>query len=60
MKYDSRKSDSYHLVKKDMEDLDIAMTEEDIREHTRTKWKVLVSKKLKKIVFTKLNNENEK
>ena len=41
MKCDSRKGDFYNLVKKDMEDLDIAMTEEDIREHARTKWKYL-------------------
>ena len=60
MKCDSRKGDFYNLVKKDMEDLDIAMTEEDIREHTRTKWKVLVSKKWNTFVFTKLINENEK
>ena len=43
-----------------MEALDIFKTEVDIREHTKRKWKVLVSKKLKEFVFTKLINENKK
>ena len=59
-KCDSRKGDFYQLVREDMEALDIFKTEVDIREHTKRKWKVLVSKKLKEFVFTKLINENEK
>ena len=32
----------------------------DIREHTKIKWKELVSKKLKEFLFTNLINENKK
>ena len=56
MKCDSRKGDFYQLVRKDMEDLDIAFTKVDIREHTKRKWKL--SGKLKEFVFTKVINEN--
>ena len=45
--YDSRKGDFYQLVKKDMEDLDIILTEEEIRTYTKRTWKLFVSKKLK-------------
>ena len=56
----STKDDFYQLVRKDMENLHISMTEVDIREHTERKWKVLVSRKLKEFVFTKLIHENDK
>ena len=58
MKCDSRKGDFDQLVRKDMEDLDIAFTKVDIREHTKRKWKL--SGKLKEFVFTKVINENKK
>ena len=60
MKCDGRKGDFYQLAKKDMEDLNIILTEEEIRTYTKRTWKLFVSKKLKKFVLVKLVNENNK
>ena len=60
MKFDSRKGDFCQLVNQDMEDLDMIMTEEEIRSFTKGKWKMTISKKLKEFVFAKLVDENSK
>ena len=43
LKNDSRKGDFSQLVQKDLKYCNIKITEEDIRNHTKKRWKGLVS-----------------
>ena len=43
LKTDSRKGDFVYLIKQDMKDLDIDLTEEDIEMCTKIQWKKICS-----------------
>ena len=60
MKCDSRKGNFHNLVIKDLKDIDINMTESDIRNHNKNTWKLLISKKVRQHVLTQLVEENSK
>ena len=60
LKQDSRKGDFLNLVKKDLKHCNIQMTEEEIKIYTKTRWKNLVSNKVKLTAFVYLVEENFK
>ena len=60
LKQDSRKGDFFNLVQKDLKHCNIQMTEEEIKNHTKTRWKILVSDKVKQTAFVNLVEENSK
>jgi hypothetical protein len=51
LKHDSRKGDFCYLVKKDMDDCKIEITEEEIKNYSKRTWKVFISKKVKEKAF---------
>ena len=59
LRYDSRKGDFYDLVMKDLEDLKIDLSEEDIQVLNKSQWKKYVHEKAKDIAFEDLIKENE-
>jgi hypothetical protein len=48
LKTESRNGDFVNLVKKDMDELDIGLSEEDIQNTTKLEWKNFVNKKVVK------------
>ena len=60
MKCDSRKGDFYHLVTKDLKDLNLDMSENDIQKHSKIAWKMFITKKVRECVFNHLVEENGK
>ena len=59
MKNESRKGDFYDLVQKDLEDLNIVLSEEDIQDLTKSQWKKYVHEKAKEEAFKALIEEND-
>ena len=51
LKTDSRKGDFVYIIKQDMEDLDIELTEEDIQICTKIQWKKYVHKKVEQLAL---------
>jgi hypothetical protein len=60
LKQDSRKGDFFQLVQKDLKHCNLQMTEEEIKNYTKTKWKNVVSDKVKRTAFDDLVAENLK
>ena len=48
-----------NLVKKDFSEIDISLTEDEIKKLNKNKWKKLVREKTKDKVFKKLLKENK-
>ena len=51
LKEDSRKGDFYQLVQKDLKDLNIEMTDSDIKNHKKSQWKMYVKEQVKNAAF---------
>lgn len=60
MKCESRKGDFHYLVTKDLKDLNIDMSENDIQKHSKKAWKMFITKKVREYVLNHLVEENSK
>ena len=58
-KLDSRKGDFCELIKKDLNDLNIEMNDEEIKSFSKSQWKKYVHTKTKSAAFDFLNEENK-
>ena len=58
LKEESRKGDFYQLVQKDLQDLDIEMSENYIMNYKKCQWKLFVKDQVKNAAFMFLVNEN--
>ena len=58
LKEDSRKGDFYQLVQKDLKDLNIEMTDSDIKNHKKSQWEMYVKEQVKNAAFLFLVMEN--
>ena len=59
LKEDSRKGDFVSLVQKDLQDLCIEMTDNEIKSYRKIQWKTFVKDQVKNAAFTFLVKENE-
>ena len=57
---DSRKGDFVALVKKDMQDLEIEISEEEIKSYSKYSWKKFVKRKVREFAFNTLKSQNLK
>ena len=58
VKCESRKGDFVYQVKQDLKDLNISMSEEAIRNCSKSQWKILVKRQVKSAAFQYLIKEN--
>jgi hypothetical protein len=58
LKEESRKGDFVHQVEKDLEELKITMTDDEIHQCSKGKWKHIVKKHVKEAAFSYLVKEN--
>lgn len=59
LKLDSRKGDFVYLIKQDMEDLDLELTEEEIQICTKIQWKKFIHERVKYFALFSLTEENK-
>ena len=58
LKKESRKGDFVNLVKRDMDDLKIEISDDDIQLFTKSQWKKYIHKKVKETALNALLEEN--
>ena len=59
LKLDSRKGDFVYLIKQDMEDLDLDLTEEEIQICTKIQWNKFIHERVKYFALFSLTEENK-
>ena len=59
LKLDSRKGDFVYLIKQDMEDLDLDLTEEEIQICTKIQWTKFIHERVKYFALFSLTEENK-
>ena len=58
LKTDSRKGDFVNLIKQDMEELDIVITDEEIQSVTKVQWKKYIHEEVESLALKSLTEEN--
>ena len=59
LKLDSRKGDFLYLIKQDLEDLDLDLTEEEIQICTKIQWKKFMNESVKDFALFSLTEEQK-
>ena len=59
LKLDSRKGDFVYLIKQDMEDLDLDLTEEEIQVCTKIQWKKFIYERVNFFALFSLTEEHK-